>query len=222
MNNLITTSDGSHTLFVPELNEHFHSVNGAVQESMIVFIRNGYDFCSVNPLRILEIGFGTGLNALLTLMRSSSDNRDVHYTSIEKYPLTADLIKVLNHYKFAGENGAYLYNLIHSAEWNIPVRLTGHFTLSKIESDFITDDIEGVFDLVYFDAFGPDKQPEMWTGELFEKISDVIMPGGIFVTYSAKGIVKRALRSSGFDVSLLPGPPGKRQVLRATRRDKIL
>jgi tRNA U34 5-methylaminomethyl-2-thiouridine-forming methyltransferase MnmC len=114
-----------------------------------------------------------------------------------------------------------LNDLIHSAEWNIPVRLTDYFTLSKTEADFITYDLSGVFNLVYFDAFGPDKQPEMWTEDLFAKISDVVVPGGMLVTYSAKGTVKRALLSCGFDVTLLPGPPGKRQVLRAVRRDKI-
>jgi tRNA U34 5-methylaminomethyl-2-thiouridine-forming methyltransferase MnmC len=220
-NKLVTTSDGSHTLFVPELNEHFHSTNGAVQESMIVYIKNGFDFCIAEPVHILEIGFGTGLNALLTLMRSFSSGRSVFYTSIEKYPLEKDMVSLLNHSSFAGENGNYLSDLIHSAEWNIPVKLTENFTLLKRISDFTTDQITGSFDLIYFDAFGPDKQPEMWSGPLLRKISDVTATGGVFVTYSAKGTVKRALRSCGFDVSLLQGPPGKRQVIRAIKKDNL-
>ncbi|MGD0582691.1 MAG: tRNA (5-methylaminomethyl-2-thiouridine)(34)-methyltransferase MnmD [Bacteroidales bacterium] len=220
-NKLVTTSDGSHTLFVPELNEHFHSVNGAVQESMLVYIKNGFDFCAADPVHLLEIGFGTGLNALLTLMRSSEAERSVYYTAIEKYPLQKDLISLLNHSSFAGEKGAYLSDLIHSAAWNMPVKLTENFTLSKLISDFTSDQITGLFDLIYFDAFGPDKQPEMWSGQLFRKISDVTAPGGVFVTYSAKGTVKRALRSCGFDVSMLQGPPGKRQMIRAIKKDKL-
>ena len=220
-NKLVTTSDGSHTLFVPELNEHFHSVNGAVQESMLVYIKNGFDFCAADPVHLLEIGFGTGLNALLTLMRSSEATRPVCYTAIEKYPLQKDLISLLNHSSFAGEKGAFLSDLIHSAAWNMPVKLTENFTLSKLISDFTSDQITGLFDLIYFDAFGPDKQAEMWSGPLFRKISDVTAPGGVFVTYSAKGTVKRALRSCGFDVSMLQGPPGKRQMIRAIKKDKL-
>jgi tRNA U34 5-methylaminomethyl-2-thiouridine-forming methyltransferase MnmC len=218
-NKLVTTSDGSHTLFVPALNEHFHSVKGAVQESMIVYIKNGYDFCKSNPLNILEIGFGTGLNTLLTLMRSSSEKRPVNYTSIEKYPLEKDIIALLNHAQFAGEKGAALSDLIHLADWDVPVRLTENFILSKVRSDFIKDMISGRFDLIYFDAFGPDKQPEMWSESLFRKLSEVTAPGGVFVTYSAKGTVRRALKSCGFEVSLLPGPPGKREVIRAIKKD---
>ncbi len=216
---LITTSDGSHTIYVPELNEHFHSVNGAAGESMIVYIRNGFDFCKNDPVNILEIGFGTGLNALLTLMRSLTGERNVNYTSIEKYPLGKEITDKLNHYAFAGDKGVFLSDLIHSAHWDIPVNLNERFTLLKLRADFRTERLKGMFNLIYFDAFGPDKQPEMWSEELFRKISDSTVPGGVFVTYSAKGAVKRALRSCGFEVSLLQGPPGKREVIRAIKKD---
>jgi tRNA U34 5-methylaminomethyl-2-thiouridine-forming methyltransferase MnmC len=216
---LITTSDGSHTIFVPELNEHFHSVNGAAGESMIVYIQNGFNFCKSDPLNILEIGFGTGLNALLTLMCSLSEKRTVNYTSIEKFPLGKEITDQLNHSHFAGEKGAYLSDLIHAAEWDLPVKLTEEFTLSKIKDDFVTMRLPGMFNLIYFDAFGPDKQPEMWSESLFRKISASALPGAVFVTYSAKGTVKRALCSCGFEVSLLQGPPGKREVIRAIKKD---
>jgi tRNA U34 5-methylaminomethyl-2-thiouridine-forming methyltransferase MnmC len=217
MNELIITSDGSHTIFVPELNEHFHSIHGAVQESTFIFIKNGFEFCKANPISILEIGFGTGLNTLLTAITGISGSREVNYTSIEKYPLDAKIISSLNHYKFAGKNGKEVFHLIHSSPWNKGVNICRNFNLKKIESDFTKVKLTGRYDLIYFDAFGPDKQPEMWTMELFSGISAVTNMNGILVTYSAKGEVKRNLKSCGFDVELLPGPPGKRQMIRAVK-----
>jgi tRNA U34 5-methylaminomethyl-2-thiouridine-forming methyltransferase MnmC len=214
---LITTSDGSHTLFVPELNEHYHSVHGAVRESTIVFIQNGYESCTSREVNILEVGFGTGLNALLTLEGAIRDKRKVTYTTIEKFPLSSDLTGRLNYQSFAGENGAGLYDAIISAGWNESIRITDNFIINKIKDDFLTWPVSGYYNLIYFDAFGPDKQPEMWQENLFRKIGEATTEGGIFVTYSAKGSVKRMLRSSGFEVYLLPGPPGKRQVIRAVK-----
>jgi len=217
MNELTITSDGSHTIYVPELDEHYHSVHGAVQESIFIFINNGFEFCKANPVSILEIGFGTGLNALLTAIRSASGKREVNYTSVEKYPVDSKIISSLNHYEFAGENGREIFNFIHSSPWNISVNISNNFKLKKIESDFTKEQLTGRYDLIYFDAFGPDKQPEMWTTKMFTGISDVTNKNGIFVTYSAKGDVKRNLKTCGFDVTLLPGPPGKRQMIRAVK-----
>jgi tRNA U34 5-methylaminomethyl-2-thiouridine-forming methyltransferase MnmC len=215
---LIKTADGSHTIFVPELNEHYHSVNGAVNESLTVYIGNGYDFCPANPVNILEIGFGTGLNALLTFMRSVADKRTVSYTTVEKYPLGEETVSLLNHSSFAGTEGKKYSELIHSAEWNRPVCLSDHFTLTKLELDFTVAELSGKYDLIYFDAFGPDKQPGMWSELLFRKIAGVTVPRGILVTYSSKGTVKRALQACGFEITLLPGPRGKREVLRAVKK----
>jgi len=215
LNQLIKTTDGSHTIYVPELDEHYHSVHGAVQESNHIFIRNGFMASRANPVRILEIGFGTGLNALLTAVVSKAEGREVIYTSIEKYPVPAEILGSLNHNEFAGENGKELFQLIHSAEWNKKVKISQNFTLEKIHADLTETALTGLYDLIYFDAFGPDKQPEMWTREIFSRISNVTVTNGILVTYSAKGEVKRSLKSCGFNVSLLPGPPGKRQMIRA-------
>jgi tRNA U34 5-methylaminomethyl-2-thiouridine-forming methyltransferase MnmC len=215
LNHIIKTQDGSHTIYVPELDEHYHSVHGAVQESTHIFINNGFMACKADPLRILEVGFGTGLNALLTAIVSKSGNREVFYTSVEKYPLNDEMTGSLNHYEFAGENGKEIFRLIHSAPWNKSIKICRNFFLEKTEADFTNFALNGKFDLIYFDAFGPDKQPEMWTMEIFSKIALATCTNGVLVTYSAKGEVKRSLKSCGFEVTLLPGPPGKRQMIRA-------
>ena len=217
MNELIVTSDGSHTIFVPELNEHYHSLHGAAQESMLVFIKNGLRYCDANPLNIFEVGFGTGLNALLTAISDSDKKRIIHYTSIEKYPLPENLIQTLNHWTFAGSEGKRIFDKIHNSKWGYTEKVTENFYLKKNKFDLVKETIEGKFDLIYFDAFGPDKQPEMWTRSVLKKISEITLKGGIFVTYSAKGEVKRLLRVNGFKVAMLPGPPGKREMIRAIK-----
>ncbi|MDX9947770.1 MAG: tRNA (5-methylaminomethyl-2-thiouridine)(34)-methyltransferase MnmD [Bacteroidales bacterium] len=217
MTEIILTEDGSHTLFVPELSEHYHSIHGAVQESQFIFINSGLKHTDLSPVRIFEAGFGTGLNAYLSAIESSSANRKIFYTSIEKYPLPAEITGRLNYSGlFPGAKDG-LFSNIHSCPWNMPVDITGTFTLTKIEGDLTKTAPEGRYDLIFFDAFGPDKQPEMWTGEVFERISAITETGGVFVTYSAKGSVQRSLKKAGFDVSLLPGPPGKRQIIRAVK-----
>jgi tRNA U34 5-methylaminomethyl-2-thiouridine-forming methyltransferase MnmC len=220
LNNLpeiIKTSDGSHTLYVRELDEHFHSVHGAVQESALVFITNGFDFCQAEVVNILEIGFGTGLNVLLTLEKSIKEKRRVNFTTIEKYPLAKEITDSLNYSNFIGDNLEGMLTQIHSVPWNERYKITDDFALIKLNADFTKCEISGFFNLIYFDAFGPDKQPEMWEDQLLADIGAATETGGIFVTYSAKGSVKRALRSSGFTVSLLPGPPGKRQMIRGVK-----
>lgn len=220
MNQLVTTADGSHTIFVPELNEHYHSVHGAVQESEFIFIKNGFDFCTADPVRIFEAGFGTGLNALLTAVKAEKRREKVFYTSIEKFPLGKHMTELLNYPHFAGENGREIFDSIHSAEWGVMCSISSFFSILKIKGDIIRDSISGVYDLIYFDAFGPDKQPEMWTREIFAKISEITRPGSIFVTYSAKGEVKRNLKSCGFSVEVIGGPPGKRHIVRAIKTEK--
>jgi len=217
MRKIVITSDGSHTIYVPELDDHYHSVHGAVQESEHVFIKSGFDACRADPVNIFEIGFGTGLNALLTAIRSMKGERKVNYTSIEKYPVHEDIIWSLNHNDFAGREGKKIFNLIHFSQWDQTTSICKNFSLKKIKGDFTAGTHSGLYNLIYFDAFGPDKQPEMWTKEVFNSISAITDKGGIFVTYSAKGDVKRNLTACGFEVELLPGPPGKRQIIRAVK-----
>ena len=217
MKQIIITSDGSHTIYVPELDEHYHSIYGAVQESEFIFIKNGFDSCDADPLNILEVGFGTGLNALLTAVKSMAGSKEVNFTSLEKYPLDNGIINALNYNIFAGEKGKEIFDLIHSSPWNTCVNICKNFNLKKIETDFTKEQPSGFYNLIYFDAFGPDKQPEMWTREIFTCIASVTKKNGILVTYSAKGEVKRNLKACGFEVTLLPGPPGKRQMIRAVK-----
>lgn len=218
--NIIITEDGSHTLYVPGMDEHYHSVHGALQESEYIFIKSGFNLCRADPVRIFEAGFGTGLNALLTAVESIQTNRKVFYASIEKYPLKKEIISSLNYPGLISKTGTDLFEKIHSCKWDTPVQVCDNFTLLKIHGDLISDNIDGVYDLIYFDAFGPDKQPGMWTEDIFRKISEITAEDGIFITYSAKGEVKRNLKKHGFAVTLLPGPPGKRHIISAIKEKK--
>jgi len=212
------TADGSSTLFVPSLNEHYHSTHGALQESVHVFIKNGLLQITTPALTILEIGFGTGLNALLTAIQSKKTNQKIEYTSVEKYPLSADEILVLNYSELLSEeNAGKLFSDIHKVPFEEKVAITPNFTLQKIEKDFLNIDSQKAFDLIYFDAFAPEKQPKLWTETMFSKMFAALKPGGFLVTYCAKGQVKRNMKSVGFKVEALPGPPGKREMTKALR-----
>jgi tRNA U34 5-methylaminomethyl-2-thiouridine-forming methyltransferase MnmC len=211
------TSDGSHTLYVPELDEHYHSHFGAVTESKHIFINAGLGSIEGESVALLEVGFGTGLNALLTALYASEHSIKVNYTSLEKYPLSPAVISQLNYGSLTGEGGVELFGAIHAAPWDTPSVISEWFTLHKTVSDLTTDQPEGLFDIVFFDAFGPDKQPEMWSMAVMSKIAAVMHAGSIFVTYSAKGSLKRMLRALGMEVTLLPGPPGKRVFTRAVK-----
>ncbi len=214
---IVTTEDGSHTIFVPELGEHYHSVHGAIQESEHIFIGCGLKTCNADPLNIFEVGFGTGLNAFLTAIEASAHKKKIFYTAIEKYPLSGSVTDKLNYKDFFPIEYGYLLDKIHEAQWNSIENITDFFTLNKTECDLAKYETREKFDLIYFDAFGPDKQPEMWTDEVFERISEMTVRDGKLVTYSAKGSVRRSLKRAGFDVALLPGPPGKRQIIRAVK-----
>ena len=214
---IIKTNDGSNSLYVPELDEHYHSVYGAVQESMHVYINNGFNFCSVNPISILEIGFGTGLNAFLTYLESKKTNRIVNYTTIELYPIEDDVVSQLNYPEFINNDEKDFFYDIHDAEWDCKTAINDAFTINKINQDVVLYQPIEYFDLIYFDAFAPEKQSELWTVAIFDKLYKHLNNNGILITYSAKGIVKRALREVGFIVKRLPGPPGKWEMLRAIK-----
>jgi tRNA U34 5-methylaminomethyl-2-thiouridine-forming methyltransferase MnmC len=208
---IILTEDGSHTIFVPEMGEHYHSVHGAIQESLHIFIKNGYKKYDNNSISILEVGFGTGLNAFLTLLESNSDKKSVYYESWEAFPLSGEESGILNYPELLN-TGAEYFKAIHQADWEISIPLTNQFMLKKVHGDIRNFNAECKFDLVYFDAFGPDFQPELWESGIFKKIYRVMNENARLVTYSAKGQVRRNLREAGFLVEKAPGPPGKREI----------
>ena len=218
---LITTEDGSHSLFVPHLNEHYHSTHGAIQESRHVYIQAGFDACILKQVNVLEIGFGTGLNAYLTLLEAERTSKQIYYTSLELYPIDADKAKQLNYAQHLScESSESLFMTLHTSQWNKSVEITSNFTLHKIETDFSNPanfNTHTHFDVIYFDAFAPEKQPEMWTQEIFDTLYKLSNPNAIITTYCAKGSVRRMLQTAGFTVERLPGPPGKREILRGRK-----
>lgn len=218
---IITTEDGSHSLFVPQLNEHYHSTHGAIQESRHVYIEAGFCASASKQINVLEVGFGTGLNTFLTLLESEKTDTQVHYTTIELYPLDCDKANQLNYPEHISEtNKASLFLNLHTAEWNKSVEITANFILHKIETNFSNPtnlDATKQFDVIYFDAFAPEKQPEMWTQQIFDRLYTLSNQNAIITTYCAKGAVRRMLQSAGFTVERLPGPIGKREILRGRK-----
>ena len=216
---LIETADGSKTIFIPEMNEQYHSVNGAITESEYVFVNKGFVFQQKKDPVIFEVGFGAGLNALLTAVNAEKNKRPTIYYTIEKYPLGAETINALAYGEIISNEAVDIYEKIHFCEWEKTVQISHFFYIHKINADLIDFPVNSIptFDIVYFDAFGPDKQPEMWTPEIFRKIYANSSPGAVFVTYSAKGEVRRQLTNVGFEVERLPGPPGKMHMIRGTK-----
>lgn len=219
-NKIVKTSDGSHSLYVEELDEHYHSYHGAIQEAKHVFIKNGFNYFNNSLINILEVGFGTGLNALLTYLEADKKNLKVNYSGLELYPVPISLIKQLNYVQLMDvQSRGDIFTKMHTAIWDSEVHITSDFNLHKIhKSLFDVSFNPQKFDLVYFDAFGPRAQNEMWNKNIFESIYNWLKPGGVLVTYCAMGQLKRDLKACGFEVESLPGPPGKREMTRALKR----
>jgi tRNA U34 5-methylaminomethyl-2-thiouridine-forming methyltransferase MnmC len=221
MTQLVITGDGSHTLFIPELNEHYHSTYGALTESLHVFIHSGLEcFSGSREITVFETGFGTGLNALLTALAAIRWGIKIEYFALEKYPLNPQIVVQLNypHLLKETENEAeILFSAIHEAAWEEKIEINSCFHLKKLKGDMCSYIPDAGIDLFYFDAFAPEKQPEMWTGEIMQRLVLAMKPGGIFITYCVKGYVKRILKDCGLILEKLPGPPGKREILRARK-----
>lgn len=214
---IIITDDGSNSLFSEKFRENYHSGFGAITESRHIFINNGLKRVSVDKISILEVGFGTGLNCLLTFLEFSNSFREVRYDTIEPYPINPYLLYKLNYPSLLMGDAKELYNSIISSTWDVEVSINSCCKLRKINQKIQDFDFSNSYQLVYFDAFSPDIQPEMWSEDNFKKISDAMLPQGILVTYSCKGTVKRALKAVGFVIKKLPGPPGKREILLAKK-----
>jgi tRNA U34 5-methylaminomethyl-2-thiouridine-forming methyltransferase MnmC len=219
---IVRTADGSTTIFITDWDEHYHSKHGALQEAFHVFIKHGLEevrqLKTGEVIHIMEVGFGTGLNAFITLMEAEKLGLQINYMGIEPYPVSQKELEALNYTERFPQEGAKLYfELLHKSEWEKEVEITDFFNLHKKQQFFHEITFENSFDLIYFDAFGARVQPELWTEDIFAIMFRSMKKGGVLVTYSAKGSVRRAMLAVGFHVERLPGPPGKREMLRARK-----
>ena len=216
---IVITSDGSTTIHLPEWNEQYHSKHGAIQEAYHVFIKNGLEAISQTEISILEIGFGTGLNAFITLLEVERKKQKIQYVGVEAYPVKEDEIMQLNYIsELKATSFSDHFQKMHSSSWEEEHVISSYFSLKKRQQFFHEIQDEDQFDLIYFDAFGARVQPDLWTEEIFTIMYKALKRNGILVTYSAKGSVRRAMQSVGFKVERLQGPPGKREMLRAKKQ----
>ena len=215
---IIITADGSNSLLIPQWQETFHSKHGAITEALHVFIQEGLQYWlqqnTQRPLHLLEIGFGTGLNALLTLLQAQEKNLSITYETLEAYPLSFEEINALN-YSEVLQIDKQLFERLHRSPWEEPVEIIPQFRIKKRKEWFENINAQSNFDLIYFDAFGARVQPVLWTYPIFKKMYDALKPQGVLVAYASKGSARRAMLEAGFTVSKIPGPPGKREMLRA-------
>lgn len=215
---IIQTSDGSTSILIPEWNETYHSKFGAIQEAKHVFIKNGLSLFQGQSVSILEIGFGTGLNAFITYLEAQKLEQKIEYTGIEAYPVSEEDVSKMNYVsELEAENEKDTFIKMHQSQWNEKVALTSNFSLEKRNIKFqdITD--ENTYDLIYFDAFGYRVQPELWSLEIFKSMYKALKSEGILVTYACRSSIKNAMTEAGFAVEKLAGPPGKREMLRARK-----
>ena len=216
---IITTLDGSTTIHLPELNESYHSKHGAIQEAYHVFIKNGLYLFQRESVAILEIGFGTGLNALITYIESENNNQSIDYVGIEAYPVAFDEAMKMN---YASElnttHSVAVFQKMHECQWEDKQKLSNHFSLLKRQQFFEAISDENAFDLIYFDAFGFRVQPELWSLDIFKKMFTALKSEGVLVTYACRTSIKNAMKDAGFTVEKLPGAPGKREMLRASKK----
>jgi tRNA U34 5-methylaminomethyl-2-thiouridine-forming methyltransferase MnmC len=214
----VVTEDGSSSLYLPELDEHYHSSHGALQEARHVFIANGLEGLKKDTIRVFEMGFGTGLNALLSLDYAIKNQKHIDYQGIEAYPVDHEMVARLNYVELINPDLSRQFGVMHQSEWNERIEIENCFLLKKIHrkiEDYSSE--QNYFDIIFFDAFGYQAQIEVWDYAILEKMHDSLVQGGMLVTYSARGQFKRDLKSLGFKIESLPGPPGKREMTRAIK-----
>ena len=215
---ILQTLDGSTTIHLPDWNESYHSKHGAIQEAYHVFIKNGLSLFQGKSISILEIGFGTALNTFITFLESQKSVRSIDYVGVEAYPISADEVLQMNYVsELNAENERISFELMHQSKWEEKISITSNFTLTKRKQFFDEICDENQYDLIYFDAFGYRVQPELWSTEIFQKMYNALKVNGVLVTYAARGVVKRSMIEVGFSVEKLAGPPGKREMFRATK-----
>ena len=225
MNKLFITDDGSHSVHSEQFSVNYHSTHGAIQESQHIFIDAGLKHfvnkSSKNEITVLEMGFGTGLNALMTFLEAEQNSWHINYLTIEAYPLSKNEFLALNYSeKLKSPESQAVFIQMHEATWNEKHPLSKNFNFTKIQADFKNIDFKNVADVVYFDAFSPESQPELWDETMMQVVHDALREGGVMTTYCAKGSVKRALKSVGFQLESLAGPFGKREISRAAKNNR--
>ena len=217
---IIQTLDGSTTIHIAEWDECYHSKHGAIQEAQHVFIKNGLSLFKNQKVAILEIGFGTGLNAFITLLEAKKMQQTIEYVGVEAYPISADEVLKMNYVtELKATHESPIFDKMHESNWEEKIVLNDDFTLTKRKQFFEEINDEDKFDLIYFDAFGYRVQPELWSTAIFEKMYKALKPNGVLVTYAARGVVKRSMIEVGFTVEKLAGPPGKREMFRASKNE---
>ena len=216
---IIKTLDGSTTIHLKEWDECYHSKHGAIQEAKHVFIKNGLSLFEKDPVSILEIGFGTGLNAFITFLEAIQKNQKIDYVGVEAYPVNAEEVLAMNYVEeLEALEFHNIFEKMHKCEWDNKVEICDQFSLTKRKQFFDEINDFETFDLIYFDAFGYRVQPELWSTEIFQKMYNSLKPNGVLVTYAARGVVKRSMIAVGFTVEKLAGPPGKREMFRAFKK----
>lgn len=215
---IIITDDGSTTIRIPEWDENYHSTHGAIQEAKHVFIKNGLDlFQKQDSISILEIGFGTGLNAFITFLETVNKEK-VNYVGVEAYPISSEEIAQMNYVaELQATQYQAVFDKMHSCDWESQQNITENFILTKRKQFFQDIEDKEQYDLIYFDAFGFPLQPELWSEAIFKKMYEALLPKGTLVTYACRSSIKNAMLSVGFSIEKLPGAPGKREMLRATK-----
>jgi tRNA U34 5-methylaminomethyl-2-thiouridine-forming methyltransferase MnmC len=215
---IILTKDGSSSIFLPEMNETYHSRFGAIQEAKHVFIKNGLSLINDKSVSILEIGFGTGLNAFITFLEAQKTNQQINYVGVEAYPVELDIVSNLN---YVSELNAIeqqnVFDLLHQSNWDVENTIEPNFNLTKRQQKFEAISDLDKYNLIYFDAFGFDVQPELWSEAIFKTMYKALLPKGILVTYACRTVIKKTMIEAGFKVEKLPGAPGKREMLRAVK-----
>lgn len=214
----IKTLDGSVTIHLPEMKESYHSKFGAIQEAYHVYIQNGLSQFLGQPVSILEIGFGTGLNAFITYIEAQKTNQEVRYTAIEGFPLTPAEVSHLNYVEHLNAvSQSSVFDILHTSVWEKEIIFNNDFILHKRRQMFEDIADKEMYNLIYFDAFGFHAQPHLWSTEIFKKMFDALISGGVLVTYACRTVIINAMKEAGFTVKKLPGPPGKREMLKATK-----
>lgn len=216
---IVNTDDGSHTLYQNDIDEHYHSTFGAFTESRHIFIEQGLKAVNKRGIHVFEMGFGTGLNCLLSYIEAEKSNKKVMYHTIENHPLDIENALQLNYSSLLGKQAAKVFHNLHTAKWDTDIQMSDFFNIRKINQDINDYTFDDTYDIVYYDAFSPKAQPEVWQYSIFRRIYEHLNDHGFIITYCVKGEVKALLVKCGFHLQKLPGPPkGKREILKAIKK----